>query len=248
MSRRILSLLALVSLLAAGSTVSASGTEPALTKSVILENNVEYLRFSQVAEGFKTELDNAEKALASSTTNKITGMILDLRFAGGEDYAAAQSAALILAGQKLPLAILVNGRTRGSAVSLAAALQKAGTGLVYGSMTGLATHAGQTIPAVSPDIGVTVSLDDERSFLKNPYLTLTQTATNSSPATNNFSPFIDHTSEADLVRAKIKDGEEDESTPVTATAEPPSPFIHDPALARAVDFLKGLAALHPVRS
>ena len=49
------------------------------------------------------------------------------------------------------------------------------------------------------------------------------------------------------MRAKIKDGDEDENTPVQPTG-PPKPFIHDPALARALDLVKGLAALHLNRS
>ena len=54
-------------------------------------------------------------------------------------------------------------------------------------------------------------------------------------------PFVDHMSEAELVRKKIKDGEgEDSPAPRT---EPATPVIRDPALARAVDLLKALAIL-----
>jgi hypothetical protein len=58
--------------------------------------------------------------------------------------------------------------------------------------------------------------------------------------------FVDHTSEADLVRKRIKDGESDGAI-ATPRAEPPQPVIRDPALARAVDLVKALAALHPAR-
>ena len=65
-------------------------------------------------------------------------------------------------------------------------------------------------------------------------------------ATNELLAFVDHTSEADLVRKRIKDGEDDgEAT--QPRVEPPQPVIRDPALARAVDLLKALAALHPAR-
>jgi hypothetical protein len=60
-------------------------------------------------------------------------------------------------------------------------------------------------------------------------------------------PYIDHTSEADLVREKIKDGDEDENTAPVRVA-PAKPVIRDPALARAVDFLKALAVLQPERA
>ena len=54
-------------------------------------------------------------------------------------------------------------------------------------------------------------------------------------------------SEADLVRQKIKDGDEDESIP-PHVAEPQQPFIRDPVLARAVDLIKGLAVVRQWRS
>ena len=79
-------------------------------------------------------------------------------------------------------------------------------------------------------------------FWKIPTGRSAQSETNSSRATNNPLPFIDHTTEADLVREKIKDGDEDENLPPRA-AEPPKPFIRDPVLARAVDLIKGLAVV-----
>jgi hypothetical protein len=58
--------------------------------------------------------------------------------------------------------------------------------------------------------------------------------------------FVDHTSEAELVRKRIKDGD-DEGDVATPRAEPLQPVIRDPALARAADLLKALAALHPAQ-
>ncbi len=58
--------------------------------------------------------------------------------------------------------------------------------------------------------------------------------------------FVDHTSEADLVRKRIKDGEPRTIHTTTQRPKPaPQPVIRDPALARAMDLLKALAALHP---
>ena len=62
------------------------------------------------------------------------------------------------------------------------------------------------ISRVQPDIAVTVTAGDERAFFDNPYQTIATGNTNSSPAGTNFLPFVDHTSEADLVLQKQKDG------------------------------------------
>jgi len=66
--------------------------------------------------------------------------------------------------------------------------------------------------------------------------------------TNDFASFIDHTSEADLVREKIKDGDEDEQSAPPRPVEPQKPFIRDPVLARAVDLIEGLAVVRQTRS
>jgi hypothetical protein len=118
--------------------------------------------------------------------------------------------------------------------------------LENGERLRIATTNSQPTASVTPDIAVTVNADAERAFLENPYAAPDKDIV-TTMNTNSYLPFIDHTSEADLVRAKIKDGDEDEDTAAKPT-EPPKPFIHDPALARAVDLIKGLAALHPARS
>jgi hypothetical protein len=99
---------------------------------------------------------------------------------------------------------------------------------------------------VHPDIAVNVKPAEEAVYLKNPYALLATNNPEGDESTTNFVPYVDHTSEADLVREKIKDGDEDENTaPVRAV--PAKPVIRDPALARAVDFLKALAILSPAR-
>ena len=88
------------------------------------------------AANLADELSAAYCALAG--TNKIAGVVLDLRFADGSDDTAAQAAAKLLAAKKIiagPLAVLVNGETRGTAKALAAALRQAGAGLIIGSPT-----------------------------------------------------------------------------------------------------------------
>jgi hypothetical protein len=225
-----------VALFAMCSLLRADTMDTALAKSVILENDTLYLRVGEVGKKLPAEIQSAQNILAA--TNMIAGIILDLRFAGGDDLAAVKSAADLFVAKKLPLAILVNGETRGAAVTLAADLREAHDGLIFGG----------TAAELKPDIAVTVKIDDERKFLENPYAALAQSETNSSTATNSFSPFIDHTSEADLVREKIKDGEEDEDSMPSRPTEPQKPFIHDPVLARAVDLIKGLAVIRQSRS
>jgi hypothetical protein len=215
-------------LLAMDGSLRADMTNDAPVKSSILENNVAYLRVGEVGKNLAAEIQSAQNSLA--TTNKIAGTVLDLRFADGDDLAAAKAAADLFAAKKLPLAILVNGETRGAAADLATDLREANDGLIFGNST-----------EIKPDIAVTVKTADEKLYLENPYATLVQAETNSSSETNNFSPFIDHTSEADLVREKIKDGDQDENSAPPHPVEPQKPFIHDPVLARAVDLIKALA-------
>jgi hypothetical protein len=235
MTRRLFSLFVFASLLAMCSSLRADTTNYALAKSAVLEDDVAYLRVGHVEKNLTDEIGAAQLALAA--TNEIAGTILDLRFADGGNLEAAQTTANLFASKKLPLAILVNGDTRGAAAKLAAELREARAGLIFGSST-----------EVKPDIAATVKIEDERKFLENPYAATAQSETNSTGATNNFMPFVDHTSEADLVREKIKDGDEDENSAPPHAAEPQKPFIRDPVLARAVDLIKGLAVVRQSHS
>jgi hypothetical protein len=163
-----------------------------------------------------------------------------------------------------PLMILINGETRGAAEALAAALREASAGLILGNPTaGLAMTTrdfplnngqwlriaanpvelgnGAAISRLRPDITVTVSLDDERAFLKNPYRTLAPNWNSLAMDTNDFLGFVDHTSEADLVRQKLDDGEDSGAATPPPGKGPQKPVIQDPVLARAVDLIKGLA-------
>jgi hypothetical protein len=248
MTRRFsrLLILALAGLLAAQIASRADAAAAALAKSVVLEGNVAYLRVGDVAKNLPEQIRAAQGALAVS--NKIAGTILDLRFADGDDVEAAKTAANLFASKKLPLAILVNGQTRGAAAALASELRAARASLIFESVAGPAQTNRETTALPQPDIVVAIGAEDERALMENPYAAPAPDDTNSPAATNNLLPFVDHTSEADLVRAKIKDGDEDESLPTARQTEPPKPFIRDPVLARAVDLIKGLAvvrASHP---
>jgi hypothetical protein len=237
--------LALAVWLAAQMPLQADTASTVLVKSAVLDGNVAYLQVSQVGRNLAEEIRAAQGALAVS--NKIAGTVLDLRFAGGDDAAEAQAAEAMLAGEKLPLAILVNHETEGAAAALASALRAARAGLVFESVAGPAGASGGSNAPAHSDIAVAIGTADERALMKNPYAAPMPDGTNSPVATNNVLPPVDYRSEADLVRAKIKDGEEFQPAPVARAAEPPRPFIRDPALARAVDLIKGLAALRASR-
>jgi hypothetical protein len=231
--------LALTGLLTA-SAAPGAGALPqnasALAKSGILESNVAYLRVSHVAAGLPDAVTAAIKAL--SATNKLAGTVLDLRFADGDDSSAATATALLFGGKKgktLPVAILVNAETRGAAIALATDLRAERAGLVFGEATA----------TVTPDVVVTVKPDAEKAFWDNPYALTNDT--NAPIATTNFLPFVDHTSEADLVREKVKDGDEDGDVTPPAVIAPVVPVIHDPVLARAADLIKGLSVIRASR-
>ena len=209
------------------SALSVFAAEPAV-KTSVLESNILCVRVSRVPENF------AEQLRAATPTNRICGTILDLRFADGTVAAAAD----YFAREKSPLVVLVNSETRGVAATLAAQLRAATSAIVIGSTNALGN--------ISPDIAVSVSADDEKKFQEHPYASPVTNSPAAFSGTNNLFAFVDHTSEAELVSKRIKDGDEpgDSTTP---RAEPAQPVIRDPALARAVDLLKALAVLHKSR-
>ncbi len=121
-----------------------------------------YIRVGRVAAALPKTLADTFKGLAA--TNKIQGVVLDLRYCGGWDYqAAAATADLFVATNKalldwgegmaiskeagalisVPAAVLVNGKTVGAAEALAAILRDTGTGLLLGSRTAGMAAAGR---------------------------------------------------------------------------------------------------------
>ena len=78
-----------------------------MIKSAVLESNVAYLRVGQVGDDLANQLTAAYRALTA--TNKVAGMALDLRFADGNDYAAAVATADLFVTKKMPLLKWGNG-------------------------------------------------------------------------------------------------------------------------------------------
>ena len=181
--------------------------------------------------------------------------------AGDREFRSSPSGPKI----KSPVAVLVNRQTSGAAEALAACLRQTGAALLIGGGTAgearvfetfeLSTGqflrigkvpvqvGGQPIPAsgIAPDIAVEVSTLDERAYYQDPFLVLPRLGMEG--GTNGAAPRGRRFNEADLVR-RHREGL-DLSVPDDAPSEPGRQIIMDPALARAVDFLKGLAALRP---
>ena len=203
---------------------AATAAEPTLKVS-LLDNGVTCVRPTGVTDALTGQLQ-------AELTNRISGLVLDLRFAGGAKNFTGVS---FLPAEKTPVVILVNAQTRGAAADWAAQLRTESRAILIGG----ADVTGK----IAPDITLTVTSEQEKKFQENPFAA---TETNSVVATTrDLLPFIDHTSEAELVRRRVKDGDDTAAeVPRSAAA---APVIRDPALARALDLFKALAALKQSR-
>jgi hypothetical protein len=144
------------SVLCITNAAAAIATErgPLVSKATNYEGSFCYLRPDRVEAGVAEELASSYGKI--KTPGGLKGMVLDLRFVGGQDYAAAAAfadrffkteqplldwqsgsarATAKSSAWDLPLMILVNRQTAGAAEALAAALQHGKIGLVIGSHT-----------------------------------------------------------------------------------------------------------------
>lgn len=278
-----------------------AGTNPPVVAS-ILESNYGYIRFSRVVADADKSFRESYARLAA--TNRLKGLVLDLRFADGTDYSAAVALAdrFFAAEQPLadwgdgwkkstaktnsialPVAILVNRHTSGAAEALAGILRHCEIGLLIGTNTaGQASMAkefslktgqrlrlavaplkvgdGKELPftGIKADIEVDVSPEDELAWYEDAYKNLQKslrTAANANSETNSASTNRAgrrRINEAELVRMS-KEGQNPDREPALTNApgrtfEPPPQVINDPALARALDLLKGLAVVQQFRA
>ena len=125
-----------------------------VSRAMLYEKNFAYMRIGQVEKGLPEKF--AEQYRSLSDTNKIKGVIIDLRFAAGNDYAAAaKSADLFLNSEQplidwgigiansstksnavtVPVAVLINRQTRSAAEALAAVLRETKVALLIGAAT-----------------------------------------------------------------------------------------------------------------
>lgn len=163
---------------------------------------------------------------------------------------------------QLPTAILVNRDTSGAAELLAALLRQNQIGLLIGTATPggirqfkefilstgqrlrIATGEtklgdGQAMPSsgLRPDIAVAVGSEEEKAFYAEPYRLLGKAASTNAPARLN---------EAELVR-RLNAGENLDALPGATAPAVSTPQVRDPALARALDLLKGLAIVRAAK-
>lgn len=129
-------------------------TRGKISRSLVYDGGIGYLRVPEVFASLGSELVRHSQAM--NATNKLKGVVLDLRFAEGEDYAAAGAVVdlfveapkeLLDWGQGMtrattktntldwPVVVLVNQETAGAAEALAALFRETGTGLILGSRT-----------------------------------------------------------------------------------------------------------------
>lgn len=125
-----------------------------ISRSLVYEGGIAYLRVPEVCASLSSEVRRHCETL--NATNKLNGLVLDLRFATGEDYAAAAAVVDLFVEEEKdlldwgpgmerssaktnalnwPVVVLVNGETAGAAEALAGLLRATGTGLILGSRT-----------------------------------------------------------------------------------------------------------------
>ena len=122
----------------------------------------------------------------------------------------------------------------------------------------LPSRSWSQVLGANADIRVAVSAEDERAYFEDAYKVLQKVAgtasggmsmTNAAHLTVTNRATRRRINEADLVRlSKIGQTPDDEfATTPAHDSEPVKPIVHDPALARAIDLLKGLAVVQAGR-
>ncbi len=282
-------------------TPAADGTAKEtmlVSKPSLFDGPIGYIRVGQVQEG----LDKAGRQACQElgTSNKLNGMVFDLRYAGGTDYAAAAAAAdlfvkkeqplldwgqgLVRSREKsdsfsMPLAVLVNRQTSGAAEALAAVLRETGAGLILGSRTAGQAMIAQEYPlkdgerlriasapvqlgdasslsgqGIKPDIAVQVGPEDERAYYADAFKELPKSGLliGGGLAPTNLVSGTNRTrrprfNEAELVRERRDGFASDSELAGDRGGDSDKPLVHDPVLARALDFLKGLTVMRQTR-
>jgi hypothetical protein len=139
--------------------------EPILLQSTVYDGPVGCVRVGRVASGLADKISAACKELSAS--NQLKGIVLDLRYAGGHDYAAAVAAANVFIPHEmplldwgngivqskvnkdaitLPLVVLVNHETADAAEALAAILRQDAQAVILGSPTAGEATIGRNYP------------------------------------------------------------------------------------------------------
>ncbi len=159
-----------VALVTNAAAPGTAGETPLVIKSSVFDGDILYVRVGRVGDGLAKAISAA--CSKPETTNKLKGVALDLRYAGGDDYAAAAAAAdlfvkkeqpllnwgngMVQSKEKsnaiaLPVAVLVNRQTAGAAEALAGALRETGAGLILGGRTAGQAMVAQEFPLKNGD-------------------------------------------------------------------------------------------------
>jgi Peptidase family S41 len=275
------------------SPASAPADAPLVSQATVYDKSYGYVRVARVAAGLAEHLKSAYAKL--NATNKLKGLVLDLRFADGHDFTAAANAADRFLSKEQPLlsweedsahstaktdaidvpvSVLINRETVGAAEALAAVLREMDGSVLIGARTAGQAHVfkefnlangqrlriatgqvqvgtGKSLSAggVAPDIEVAVKSDDEKAYFADAFKLLSKPiaqlkATNNPVQIGSTNRDRRRLNEAELVRIQ-REGRTTNEDDLTAAEPPPEdgsePLVRDPALARALDLLKGIA-------
>jgi carboxyl-terminal processing protease len=276
----------------AGAGRGSSNSDP-LAEVRVFDNSFAYFRIAAVSSNLPEAFREAYNKTSETNKTRLRGLVLDLRFADGLDYAAAAKVAdsflssdhplldwqtgsaratLKADAITLPVAILVNARTAGAAEALAAVLRETDVGLILGGQTAgqasvfkefplshggklrvavapVSFGAGKALPhGVMPDIAINTSLEDERTYLQEPFRALHPPPVARAETAAKEAKDQPRLNEVELIR-EHRSGDDPDQTPDRAAIDKPerTPVVADPALARALDLLKGLAVVQPSR-
>ena len=137
-----------------GNESTADSSKSLVSKTNLFEGGLAYVRIGTVSQGLGKAVGEACRGVLG--TNKLNGVVLDLRYTGGDDYEAVPGAADLFVKTEQPLldwgkgvvhtsgkgdtlgvpaTILVNRQTAGAAEALGAVLRETGAGLLLGSKT-----------------------------------------------------------------------------------------------------------------
>jgi Peptidase family S41 len=286
-----------VTLVGGASAAGSTNTEPVQAR--VFDGAFGYVRVGRLVAGVEKEFNTVVDGLRS--TNRLKGLVLDLRYATGLDYGAAVGIADKFFGSEQPLvdwgeglkkstdkpkaiagpvAVLVNAGTRGAAEALAAILRHTDIALLIGADTaGQAAMAkeftlktgqrlriavaplkvgdGKELPlgGLKPDIAIEVNPENERQWFEDAFKVLPRAGATASVATNEAVTIASATNrpprrrlnEAELVRMNREGRDMDTNNATARQPEPALPVVNDPALARALDLLKGLSVVQQFR-
>lgn len=250
----------------------------------LIKEGVVRVRVHTIASGLAVAIAGEFERLARTTN--VLGLVMDLRFAEGTDYSSLGEVTglfvdharevLIMGTNRVmstpatakitvPVAVLINGRTRGAAEALAGVLPTLTTAIVIGSRSagecyvwreltlstgrrlcvaaGLVSVAGGRAisEGVIPDICVEVPEAEERAYWENPY----QNPAGETTSTRDDAPMRRRIrlNEAELERTRENDNQSLSRTEASAPVVSPTRVIRDPVLARAIDVLEAYRLL-----